>query len=301
MKANLCLFGKRKRHLGNASSILIGWCRQYCRLGKEKKKKKKKNVRLFRKYFAKRIPKCLPRNISKPASPVSILEGSTCAELFRQADPTFPKRIHNAPKESFGWLTSCLNYQYRTSPLKLVQNVYPTNLIGSARVFRLFCSYAGRYSQRKLRSFQRKIPRLFTRLVSCVARVSSWMVSVIGYTVTKGFCWVLWRRGSSQPCTSTQREKEVNEIACYFLCLPSAPARTTTGFSFCLSGCYHYYYYSVQFSPFTDWPRSGEQRTQNLKSPSAENTELKGSPFKAWSTSVYNHTCYLYCQGVLPC
>ena len=28
-----------------------------------------------------------------------------------------------------------------------------------------------------------------------------------------------------------------------------------------------------------------------MKVPSVENTELKGSPFKAWSRSVYGHTC----------
>ena len=38
-----------------------------------------------------------------------------------------------------------------------------------------------------------------------------------------------------------------------------------------------------------------------IKVPSDENTELKRSPFKAWSRSVYSHTCYAYCQGFLPC
>ena len=38
-----------------------------------------------------------------------------------------------------------------------------------------------------------------------------------------------------------------------------------------------------------------------IKIPSGENTELKRSPFKAWSRSVYGHTCYTYCQGFLPC
>ena len=38
-----------------------------------------------------------------------------------------------------------------------------------------------------------------------------------------------------------------------------------------------------------------------IKVPSGENTELKRSPFKAWSRSVYSHTCYAYCQEVLPC
>ena len=37
-----------------------------------------------------------------------------------------------------------------------------------------------------------------------------------------------------------------------------------------------------------------------IKVPSGENTELKRSPFQAWSRSVYSHTCYAYCQGVLP-
>ena len=32
-----------------------------------------------------------------------------------------------------------------------------------------------------------------------------------------------------------------------------------------------------------------------IKVRSGENTELKRSPFKAWSRSVYSHTCYAYC------
>ena len=38
-----------------------------------------------------------------------------------------------------------------------------------------------------------------------------------------------------------------------------------------------------------------------IKVPSGENTELKRSPFKAWSKSVYRYTCYAYCQGFLSC
>ena len=38
-----------------------------------------------------------------------------------------------------------------------------------------------------------------------------------------------------------------------------------------------------------------------IKVPSGNNTELKRSPFKAWSRSVYSHICYAYCQGFLPC
>ena len=48
------------------------------------------------------------------------------------------------------------------------------------------------------------------------------------------------------------------------------------------------------------FPRSGELRTQKLKSHLVR-TELKRSPFQAWSRSVYSHTCYAYCQGFLPC
>ena len=38
-----------------------------------------------------------------------------------------------------------------------------------------------------------------------------------------------------------------------------------------------------------------------IRVPSGENTELKRSPSKAWSRSVYSHTCYAYCQGFHPC
>ena len=38
-----------------------------------------------------------------------------------------------------------------------------------------------------------------------------------------------------------------------------------------------------------------------IKVPSGENTQLKHSPFKAWSRSVYSHTSNAYCQGFLPC
>ena len=38
-----------------------------------------------------------------------------------------------------------------------------------------------------------------------------------------------------------------------------------------------------------------------IKVLSGENTELKRYPCKAWSRSVYSHTCYAYCQGLLPC
>ena len=48
------------------------------------------------------------------------------------------------------------------------------------------------------------------------------------------------------------------------------------------------------------YPQWGAADTE-IKVPSGENTELKRSPFQAWSRSVYSHTCYAYCQGILPC
>ena len=48
-------------------------------------------------------------------------------------------------------------------------------------------------------------------------------------------------------------------------------------------------------------PRSGEPRTQKLKSHQMRTQSLKVSPFKSWSRSVYCHACYAYCQEFLPC
>ena len=44
-------------------------------------------------------------------------------------------------------------------------------------------------------------------------------------------------------------------------------------------------------------PRSGELRTQKLKS----HLVRTQSSFKAWSKSVYSYTCYAYCQGFRSC
>ena len=52
--------------------------------------------------------------------------------------------------------------------------------------------------------------------------------------------------------------------------------------------------YAIHVSP--QWGAADAE----IKVPSDENTELKGSPFKAWSRPVYSHTCYAYCQGFLP-
>ena len=53
-------------------------------------------------------------------------------------------------------------------------------------------------------------------------------------------------------------------------------------------------------SPFVLPPQWGAADAE-IKVPSGENTELRRSPFKAFSRSVYSHTCYTYCQGFFPC
>ena len=50
----------------------------------------------------------------------------------------------------------------------------------------------------------------------------------------------------------------------------------------------------------SDSPQWGAEDAE-IKVPSGENTELKRSPFKAWSRSEYSRICYAYCQGFLVC
>ena len=80
---------------------------------------------------------------------------------------------------------------------------------------------------------------------------------------------------------------------------------------FCLYGpfnCISFHKFSQQLFAFSlcssslisVYPQWGAADAE-IKVPSGENTELKRSPFQAWSTSVYSHTCYAYCQGFLPC
>ena len=53
--------------------------------------------------------------------------------------------------------------------------------------------------------------------------------------------------------------------------------------------------YSVRKSP--QWGAADAE----INVSSGENTDLKRTPFKAWSRSVYSRTCYACCQGFLPC
>ena len=69
----------------------------------------------------------------------------------------------------------------------------------------------------------------------------------------------------------------------------------------CLTGPFNYI--SLYESLLQLWynPPQWGAADAEIKVPSGENTELKRSSFQAWSRSVYSHTCYAYCQGVLPC
>ena len=55
-------------------------------------------------------------------------------------------------------------------------------------------------------------------------------------------------------------------------------------------------FFLAVFLPPPQWGAADAE----IKVPSGENTELKRSPFQAWSMSVYSHACYAYCEGVLP-
>ena len=79
---------------------------------------------------------------------------------------------------------------------------------------------------------------------------------------------------------------------------PTQQQPGTTSISFNPSPSLHQVQYTVSVSPSA--PQWGAADAE-IKVPSGENTELKHSPFQAWSRSVYSHTCYAYCRGVLPC
>ena len=90
-----------------------------------------------------------------------------------------------------------------------------------------------------------------------------------------------------------------NQFPPFFLCspLPSGTWRTP-GLS--IPWCCFPTSSSVCLVFFHLSPQWGAADAE-IKVPSGENTDLKRSPFQAWSRSVYSHTCYAYCQGFLPC
>ncbi len=63
-----------------------------------------------------------------------------------------------------------------------------------------------------------------------------------------------------------------------------------------LHSCKGFY---ICYLSFNNSPQWGAVDIE-IKVPSGENTELKRSPFKVWSRSVYSHTCYAYCQEFRP-
>ena len=58
---------------------------------------------------------------------------------------------------------------------------------------------------------------------------------------------------------------------------------------------------SISFIQVNKSPPQWGAADTEVKVPSGENTELKRSPCKACSRSVYSHTCCAYYQGFLPC
>ena len=74
------------------------------------------------------------------------------------------------------------------------------------------------------------------------------------------------------------------------------PMKTRTSYIYRFCCIYRFFlFFFFFFSP--QWRAADAE----IKVSSGENTELKGSPFKAWSSSAYSHTCYAYCQEFLPC
>ena len=56
----------------------------------------------------------------------------------------------------------------------------------------------------------------------------------------------------------------------------------------------------LQHLCFLDGPPHRGTEDAEIKDPSVESQELKGSPFKAWSGSEYSHACFTYCHEFLP-
>ena len=91
-------------------------------------------------------------------------------------------------------------------------------------------------------------------------------------------------------CTCTPREEKV------FTAFRVLQLRTFWDFN--LANAIFFFFFNFRYCPeLMQWGAADAE----IKVPSGENTELRRSPFKAWSKSVYSHTCYAYCQGFLSC
>ena len=96
---------------------------------------------------------------------------------------------------------------------------------------------------------------------------------------------------------------------CCSLCFWHKPTELAHSFLFCSCAYFCLSFNCISFhkfsrlcltGPLSYTPQWGAADAE-IKVPSGENTELKRSPIQAWSRSLNSHTCYAYCQGVLPC
>ena len=107
------------------------------------------------------------------------------------------------------------------------------------------------------------------------------------------------RKGSQLESTTSQQNwsKQVERMSREWPTLWTQSLVITLPKQGNLQQCQNYRTISLISHPTPQWGAADAE----IKVPSGENTELKHSPFKAWSRSVYSHTCYAYCQGFLSC
>ena len=118
-----------------------------------------------------------------------------------------------------------------------------------------------------------------------------WWCWISRYTVTRsGQLRTLWRTQSLKVLPLKLR---VGQYICVLRLLPGISSLLISTLLV----------HSPAFSPPNPSLKSPQWGAADaeIKVPSVENTELRRSPFQAWSRSVYSHTCYAYCQGFLPC
>ena len=119
---------------------------------------------------------------------------------------------------------------------------------------------------------------ILIRKVSCfMVRVKALFMSSTTYASTKGGLHFLDHKVTQTPQDDKKKAKDVLD--------DKLPNRNNVVECTC-------------YLPFAT-PQWGAADAE-MKVPSGENTELKRSPFKVWSRSVYSHARYIYCQVFLP-
>ena len=93
------------------------------------------------------------------------------------------------------------------------------------------------------------------------------------------------------PFTCISFSKPSQQLSTFSLCSPSLMSALLV-----LSTIYLFLTVSLN-----DFSHSGELRTQKLKYHLVRTQSLNVLPLKAWSRSVYSHTCYAYCREFFPC